>query len=201
MLNEINDVIYNFFKGQMAVKFSNAFPLDEEKFSEKIFWRKTRDEQPQKPFIVLDVAMQGKINKNHETYRRKTDKKFVKRENWRKVITFGVYTQGTEGDFAEADRNAVDYIEYIEDLFNSEETFMALYKNGIIIKEKEISDIRDLSSFEETNYSYRYEIDVTIEFDKITVPEDYGIGQEVELDIEIKDNTDLRIQDRIKKGE
>ena len=81
-------------------------------------------------------------------------------------------------------------------MFNSLETFKALQNNDIIVNEKEVSNIRDLSSFEETNYSYRYEVDITFDFDKIIEPKTYGIGKEVEIDIEIKDSEE-RIQDNI----
>ena len=191
MLNKIKDDIYVFFKNQMSVKYPDVFGLDENGFSNKIYWRKYRNEEPLKPYIILDVASQGKLNKTHETYKK--DGKLYKRENWVMVITFGVYTQSTEGDLATEDRKAIEYIEYIQDLFNSQTTFDTLMKNAIIVDEKEVSNIRDLSSFEETNYSYRYEIDVTFKFDIIKEPESYGLGERVEVNIEIKDS-DLTIE-------
>ena len=194
MFNKIKNDIYAYFVRAMNYKYPDIFTLDEDGFCEKIFWRKTRDEQPQKPYIILDDTIKSKINKAHETY--KIDGKTYQRENWRMVVTFGVYCQGTENDFAQSDIDAVKYIEYIELLFNSLETFEALQNNDIIVNEKEVSNIRDLSSFEETNYSYRYEVDITFDFDKIIEPKTYGIGKEVEIDIEIKDSEE-RIQDNI----
>lgn len=196
MINTIKDYIYTYFKGAMNVAYPDVFTLDEQGFCEKIFWRKIRDEEPQKPYIILDDVIKGKTNKAHETYRRKSDNKLLKRENWMMTITFGVYNQGTSGDLATPDRNATDYIEYISDLFNSQETFDALSNNGIIIDEKQMSNIRDLSSFDETNYNYRYEIDVTFNFDIIKEPADYGEGKEVDININIKD-TELYINERI----
>ena len=43
MINEIKDSIYSFFKAEMAVAFPELFPLDDEGFSEKIYWKKIRD--------------------------------------------------------------------------------------------------------------------------------------------------------------
>ena len=140
----------------------------------------------------------SKINKAFETYKIKN--KTYQRENWRLIVTFSVYNQGNEGDFAQADINAEEYIEYIELLFNSPETFEALQKNDIIVNEKEVSDIRDLSSFEQTNYSYRYEIDIVFDFDKIVEPQTYGIGKAVDIDINIKD-TDESIKEYIEIGD
>ena len=65
---------------------------------------------------------------------------------------------------------------------------LLIMKHAIIVDDKEVSNIRDLSSFEETNYSYRYEIDVTFKFDIIKEPESYGLGERVEANIEIKDS-------------
>ena len=196
MINDIKDRIYSFFKAEMAVAFPDLFPLDDMGFSEKIYWKKIRDTEPTKPYIILDDVIKGKINKACETYRREGDKKLIKRENWMMMMTFSVYSQSTEGDFAIPERQAIDIIEHIEDLFNSPETFEAFSNNGIIIDEKQMSDIRDLSSFEQTNYSFRYEIDVVFEFDKITEPQDYGQGKAVGLDVNVKD-TELYIQEEI----
>lgn len=198
MFNEIKNKIYTYFKNEMAYRYPEDFALDNEGFCEKIFWKKSRDIEPQKPYIVLNDIIKSKINKAYEKY--KIDGKFYQRENWQMVVTFAVYNQGTEGDFTEADAKALDYIEAIELLFNSSETFEALQNNGIIVKEKEVSNIRDLSSFEETNYSYRYEIDITFEFDKIIEPKTYGIGEGVKIDIEIKDS-DLKIEEEFYKGD
>ena len=196
MINEIKDSIYSFFKAEMAVAFPELFPLDDEGFSEKIYWKKIRDEEPTKPYIILDDVIKGKLNKACETYRREGDKKLIKRENWMMMVTFGVYSQSTEGDFATPERQATDIIEHIEDLFNSPETFATLSNNGIIVDEKQVSNIRDLSSFEETNYIYRYEIDITFNFDIIKELKDYGIGEKVGYDINVKD-TELYIQNEI----
>lgn len=196
--NEVKNAIYKYFVGAMAVKYPAIFPLDDEGFSEKIYWKKSRDEQPQKPFIILNDISKSKINKAFETYKIKN--KTYQRENWRLIVTFSVYNQGNEGDFAQADINAEEYIEYIELLFNSPETFEALQKNDIIVNEKEVSDIRDLSSFEQTNYSYRYEIDIVFDFDKIVEPQTYGIGKAVDIDINIKD-TDESIKEYIEIGD
>lgn len=196
--NEVKNAIYKYFVGAMAVKYPAIFPLDDEGFSEKIYWKKSRDEQPQKPFIILNDISKSKINKAFETYKIKN--KIYQRENWRLIVTFSVYNQGNEGDFAQADINAEKYIEYIELLFNSLETFEALQKNDIIVNEKEVSDIRDLSSFEQTNYSYRYEIDIVFDFDKIVEPQTYGIGKAVDIDINIKD-TDESIKEYIEIGD
>ena len=196
--NEVKNAIYKYFVGAMAVKYPAIFPLDDEGFSEKIYWKKSRDEQPQKPFIILNDISKSKINKAFETYKIKN--KTYQRENWRLIVTFSVYNQGNEGDFAQADINAEKYIEYIELLFNSSETFEALQKNDIIVNEKEVSDIRDLSSFEQTNYSYRYEIDIVFDFDKIVEPQTYGIGKAVDIDINIKD-TDESIKEYIEIGD
>ena len=196
--NEVKNAIYKYSVGAMAVKYPAIFPLDDEGFSEKIYWKKSRDEQPQKPFIILNDISKSKINKAFETYKIKN--KTYQRENWRLIVTFSVYNQGNEGDFAQADLNAEEYIEYIELLFNSPETFEALQKNDIIVNEKEVSDIRDLSSFEQTNYSYRYEIDIVFDFDKIVEPQTYGIGKAVDIDINIKD-TDESIKEYIEIGD
>ena len=196
--NEVKNAIYKYFVGAMAVKYPAIFPLDDEGFSDKIYWKKSRDEQPQKPFIILNDISKSKINKAFETYKIKN--KTYQRENWRLIVTFSVYNQGNEGDFAQADINAEEYIEYIELLFNSPETFEALQKNDIIVNEKEVSDIRDLSSFEQTNYSYRYEIDIVFDFDKIVEPQTYGIGKAVDIDINIKD-TDESIKEYIEIGD
>lgn len=196
--NEVKNAIYKYFVGAMAVKYPAIFPLDDEGFSEKIYWKKSRDEQPQKPFIILNDISKSKINKAFETYKIKN--KTYQRENWRLIVTFSIYNQGNEGDFAQADINAEEYIEYIELLFNSPETFEALQKNDIIVNEKEVSDIRDLSSFEQTNYSYRYEIDIVFDFDKIVEPQTYGIGKAVDIDINIKD-TDESIKEYIEIGD
>ena len=196
--NEVKNAIYKYFVGAMAVKYPAIFPLDDEGFSDKIYWKKSRDEQPQKPFIILNDISKSKINKAFETYKIKN--KTYQRENWRLIVTFSVYNQGNEGDFAQADINAEEYIEYIELLFNSPETFEALQKNDIIVNEKEVSDIRDLSSFEQTNYSYRYEIDIVFDFDKIVEPQTYGIGKAVDIDIKIKD-TDESIKEYIEIGD
>lgn len=196
MINEVKDVIYDFFKREMAYAFPDVFLLDEQGFSEKIYWKKTRDEEAQKPYIILNDVMKGKINRACEIYRRAGDKKLIQRENWMMRVTFSVYNQCTDGDMAAAERAANDYIEYIEYLFNRPETFETFSNNDIIINEKQMSDIRDLSSFEQTNYSFRYEIDVVFEFDKIIEPQDYGEGKAVKLDINVKD-TDLYIQEEI----
>lgn len=196
--NEVKNAIYKYFVGAMAVKYPAIFPLDDEGFSDKIYWKKSRDEQPQKPFIILNDISKSKINKAFETYKIKN--KTYQRENWRLIVTFSIYNQGNEGDFAQADINAEEYIEYIELLFNSPETFEALQKNDIIVNEKEVSDIRDLSSFEQTNYSYRYEIDIVFDFDKIVEPQTYGIGKAVDIDINIKD-TDESIKEYIEIGD
>ena len=196
MINEVKDTIYDFFKREMAYAFPEVFPLDEQEFSEKIYWKKTRDEAPQKPYIVLNDVIKGKINRACETYRRSGDKKLIQRENWMMRVTFSVFNQGTENNLATPERNASDYIEYISNLFNSPETFETLSNNGIIVNEKQMSDIRDLSTFEESNYSFRYEIDVTFEFDIIKEPQDYGKGKKVEIDINVKD-TELYIRDEI----
>lgn len=196
MINEIKDRIYSFFKAEMAVAFPDLFPLDDVGFSEKIYWKKSRDTEPTKPYIILNDVIKSKINKACETYRREDDKKRIKRENWMMMITFSVYSQSTEGDFATPERQATDIIEHIEDLFNSPETFETLSNNGIIVDEKQVSNIRDLSSFEETNYSFRYEIDVVFEFDKIKESLDYGIGEKVGYDINVKD-TELYIENEI----
>ena len=196
--NEVKNAIYKYFVGAMAVKYPAIFPLDDEGFSEKIYWKKSRDEQPQKPFIILNDISKSKINKAFETYKIKN--KTYQRENWRLIVTFSIYNQGNEGDFAQADINAEEYIEYIELLFNSSETFEALQKNDIIVNEKEVSDIRDLSSFEQTNYSYRYEIDIVFDFDKIVEPQTYGIGKAVDIDINIKD-IDESIKEYIEIGD
>lgn len=196
--NEVKNAIYKYFVGAMAVKYPAIFPLDDEGFDEKIYWKKSRDEQPQKPFIILNDISKNKINKAFETYKIKN--KIYQRENWRLIVTFSVYNQGNEGDFAQADINAEEYIEYVELLFNSPETFEALQKNDIIVNEKEVSDIRDLSSFEQTNYSYRYEIDIVFDFDKIIEPQTYGIGKAVDININIKD-TDENIKEYIEIGD
>lgn len=196
MLNDVKDNIYSFFKAEMAVAFPALFPLDEDGFSEKIYWKKIRDIEPKKPYIILDDVIKGKLNKSIETYRRKGDKKLIKRENWMMMVTFGVYSQGTQDDLATPERQATDIIEHIEDLFNSPETFDTLSNNGIIVDEKQVSNIRDLSSFEETNYNYRYEIDITFKFDIIKEPKDYGIGEKVGYDINVKD-TELYITNEI----
>lgn len=196
MLNDVKDNIYSFFKAEMAVAFPVLFPLDEDGFSEKIYWKKIRDIEPKKPYIILDDVIKGKLNKAIETYRRKGDRKLVKRENWMMMVTFGVYSQGTQDDLATPERQATDIIEHIEDLFNSPEAFATLSNNGIIVDEKQVSNIRDLSSFEETNYNYRYEIDITFKFDIIKEPKDYGIGEKVGYDINVKD-TELYITNEI----
>ena len=191
MLNDIKDKIYVFFKNSMAVLYPAHFPLDSDGFSEKVFWRKSRDEQPQKPFIILDDTFKGKLNKSYERYYK--DGQPVQRENWSMTITLGVYTQGTLDD----DRLALDCIEAIELLFNSQETFDALEKFGIIVKEKQIGNIRELSAFEQTNYSYRYEVDVVFEFDKIITVADYGDGKAVEAEVKINNTDAIRIQETI----
>lgn len=196
MINTIKDKIYSFFKSEMAVSFPDFFPLDDEGFSEKIYWKKIRDTEPTKPYIILDDVIKGKINKACETYRRKEDNKLVKRENWMMLVTFGVYSQATDGDLANPERLATDIIEHIEDLFNSPQTFTTLLNNGIIIDEKQVSNIRDLSSFEETNYNYRYEIDITFNFDIIKEAKDYEIGKKVGYDINVKE-TNLNIKNEI----
>ena len=71
-----------------------------------------------------------------------------------------------------------------------------LANNGIIVDEKQVSNIRDLSPFEETNYNYRYEIDITFNFDIIKEPLDYGVGKKVGYDINVKD-TELYIENEI----
>lgn len=195
MINTIKDNIYSFFINAMAIEYPSVFPLVNG-FSEKIYWKKVRDEAPQKPYIVLNDVVKGKINRACEIYRRPSDNKLIKRENWMMRITFSVYNQGTENNLATPEREANDYIEYIADLFNSPTTFETLSNNGIIVNEKQTSDIRDLSTFEQSNYSFRYEIDVTFEFDIIKEPQDYGIGERVGLDINVKD-TDLYIQEEI----
>lgn len=192
MLNKIKDKIYSYFKSQMYLNYPDLFPLDEMGFSNKIFWKKYKDTEPTKPYILLDDVIKGKINKTHETYRE--NNKLVKRENWMMVITFGVYSQGTEGDLATPERQASEIIEHIQDLFNSSETFETLLNNGIIVDEKQVSNIRDLSSFEETNYIFRYEIDVTFNFDIIKEIKGYGIAQDVVYKINVKD-TELFIGD------
>ena len=181
MFNDVKDKIYEFFKAEMAYNFPDVFPLDETGFSEKIYWEKTRDTSPSKPYIVLKTIMRSKINKAHEVY--KIDGKPYQRENWRMVVTFSVYNNTVDGE-----RTASDYIEFIELLFNKQTTFEALQKNDIIVNEKEISDIRDLSDYGETNYNYRYEIDVTFEFDKIIEPDVYGDGEKVYIEMDIKDS-------------
>ena len=196
MINTVKDYIYSFFINEMAATFPSVFSLDQGGFSEKIYWKKTRDEAPQKPYIVLNDFLKGKINKACEIYRRTSDNKFVKRENWMMRVTFSVYDQGIESNLATPERNASDYIEFISDLFNSPETFQTLSNNGIIINEKQMSDIRDLSTFEQSNYSFRYEIDITFEFDIIKELQNYGIGKKVGLNINVKD-TDLYIQKEI----
>lgn len=196
MINTIKDYIYVFFKNQMAAAYPSIFPLDQNGFSEKIFWKKTRDEAPQKPYIVLDDVIKGKLNKACEIYRRASDNKTVKRENWVMRVTFSVYNQSTSGDMATPERDATNYIEYIANLFNLPTTFETLLNNGIIVNEKQISDIRDLSAFEQSNYSFRYEIDVTFEFDIITEPQTFGEGKIIETNINVKD-TNLYIQEII----
>lgn len=181
MINNVKDNIYSFFKSAMVELYPAKFPVDDDGFSEKIFWKKSRDEEPQKPYIILDDVIKGKLNKSFEQFSK--GGKTYKRENWGMTITFGVYTQGTEGDFFAEDRFALDYIETIEDLFNSQSTFDALSANGIIVNEKQISGIRELSQFAQTNYSYRYEIDVRFEFDKVVQVIHYGTGEKVNLSI------------------
>ena len=195
MINNVKDNIYTFFKNAMAELYPDEFPLDQDEFSEKIFWRKSRDEQPQKPFIILDDIFKGKINKAFEKYKKNGLP--YQRENWGMTITFGVYTQGTAEDFFDQDTFASDCIEAIEFLFNSQSTFDALLSNGIIVKEKEISDIRDLSRFEQTNYSYRYEVDVVFNFDKIIAITDYGEGQVVNTEIEVNNDDSIKIEQTI----
>lgn len=196
MINDIKDRIYSFFKAEMAVAFPHLFALDDLSFSEKIYWKKSRDTEPIKPYIILDDIIKGKINKACEIYRRENDKKLIKRENWMMVITFAIYSQSTEGDLATAEKQANDIIEHIADLFNSPETFETLSNNGIIVDEKQVSNIRDLSSFEETNYNYRYEIDITFNFDIIKEIVDYGVGKKIENEINVKD-TALYIENEI----
>lgn len=196
MINKIKDSIYCFFKQEMAIAFPLLFPLDDEGFSEKIFWKKNRGEEPVRPYIVLNDVIKGKTNRAHETYRRVSDNKLVKRENWMMMVTFGVCSQSTEGNLATSDRQATDVVEYIQDLFNSTETFSTLLNGGIIIDEKQVSNIRDLSSFEDTNYVYRYEIDVTFNFDIIKESIDYGVGQGIQYEVSVK-NSEVYIQNEI----
>ena len=197
MINLIKDDIYSFFKIAMNEKFPEVFVLDENGFSEKIYWAKRRDVAPSKPYIILNDAIKGKINKAHETYKNEHGQT-VKRENWMMVVTFAVYNACSDGDTANAEVQATEYIEFIQDLFNSEETFYALSKNDIIVDEKQVSNIRDLSSFEETNYSYRFEIDVTFNFDIIKEVESTE-AQGIKYEIDIKE-TDLNIKGVTENG-
>ena len=106
MINEVKDTIYDFFKREMAYAFTDVFPLDKQEFSEKIYREKTREEEAQKPYIILNDVMKGKINRACEIYRRPGDNKLIQRENWMMRVTFSVYNQCTDGDMAAAERAA-----------------------------------------------------------------------------------------------
>lgn len=178
--NEIRNIIYKFFIEKMAEIYPDVFPLDADGFSEKIYWAQTRDESAEKPYIILTNPITRKIAGRYEKINETTQ-----RENWSTMVTFQVYTQATSGDYSTAENAAKDYAEMIEEIFNNQQTFWTLQNDDIIIREDLISEIRNLSSIEETNYSFRHELDITFEYDKLisVITEK---SQDVQIDIKNK---------------
>ena len=116
--------------------------------------------------------------------------KDLTRKEMRLMVTFGVYTLFNDENLGEADELAMELIEFIQDLFtNTQSTFDILAAKGITINERMASDIRDLSTFSQTNQEFRKEIDIVFEFEDIQefTPEP---GKELDIQIEIGDEND-----------
>lgn len=186
-ITEAKKVIYNFFKQNIAKDYPQYF-RDENNALANVFWSRVKQEEPDKPYIMLAEKAVSRIYKRFEIFEK--DGLQYTRKEMRLVVTFGVYTAGSSGSLAGADELATDLSEYIQNLFTqTQSTFDTLGAQGITVNELESSDIRDLSQFSQTNQEFRKEIDIAFEYDDITgyTPEP-AEGLEVDISVALTDN-------------
>lgn len=191
-INAVKPIIYNYLKTSVNAKYPDLFPLDNNNACGNIFWDRIKQSRPQRPFIQLTDGNPQKIYKRFERYYQ--NGKYHTRKEMRLPVTFGVYTTATDGNLAAADNQAIELIEFIQNLFTeNENTFIALHNQGITINELEgSSEIRDLSAFEQTNQEFRKEFDVAFEFIEIT-EESGELGKALLVNIQV-DNGDEYIE-------
>lgn len=190
-INDVKPIIYNFFKTQLNAEYPLIFPLDKNNACTNIFWDRVKQIRPQRPYVMLTDNEPQKIYRRFERFFK--DGKYYTRKEMRLHVTFGVYTTATDGNLVAADNQAIELIEFIQNLFTEKEsTFFALHNQGIVINELESSNIRDLSGFTQTNQEFRKEIDIAFEFEDITA-ESGEPAKGLKINIQV-DNTDEFIQ-------
>ena len=183
---EAKKIIYKFFKDEINTAYPSVFKEG------SIFWARTKQEMPAKPYIMLTDSVNTKICKRVENFVQ-SGKKYTRKEV-RLTVTFGVYTLNNEENLSDADNFATELIEYVQNLFTvTQKTFDTLYEKEITVNELLASDIRDLSSFSQTNQEFRKEIDIVFEFDDVTESPEAEPALGLDIDIKV-DNTDKKIE-------
>lgn len=171
-INNAKEVIYDFFNEEIKVKYPQV----------SVFWRGTRQNTPEYPYIMLNADV------------KVINKRFDVRKEVRLTVTFGAYASPNSENLEDSDNITTELVEYIQNLFGiTQKTFDALYKKEITVNELLASDIRDLSSFSQTNQEFRKEIDIVFEFEDVIESSEAESALGLDIDIKV-DNTDRKIE-------
>lgn len=182
-INEAKGKILDFFVQKISQDYSDDFTITDGK-SENVFWSRSRTDNPQKPYIILNDTKIFKLNKRVESF-CKNNIEYLKKQTSLKV-TFRIYTLISGEDAASAEAFSMELAEYIQDLFGGmPSVFDELNDLGISVKETENSEIRDLSTINSSDNEIIKEVDVTFGFEDIRefTPD---LGKDLEMNIQVK---------------
>lgn len=188
-IKDVKKIIYNFTKDSLSKTYPYLFKLNENKATNRIFWKNAKEEKPPKPFVRLRVIRNSKLYRRFNSHVE--NGKEITKEQWQLRVEFAVCTLASDNNLFKAEEQANEIIEFLEQLFtNNRETFDYLSSKNITVNELESSEIRDLSDFLYTNNEYLFCFEVPFEYENISERKlDYGKGIDVDIRVGNTDNS------------
>ena len=150
-----------------------------------VYWQSERSDEPQKPYCLLTEMSERILHRTTE-WTIADGKKGVR--VYKQInITVGVYVDGLD-DYDTNKAFAYEQTNKIRNLFERENVWSAF--NFTIL---DMTGIRPLNEVVVGGYLYRYEFDMTINFDEF---EEYsvGIGKAVGLELANADDENVKIK-------
>lgn len=185
-LGTVKDVIYSWVKTKLNAEYPAEFPIVNNVLS-KLYWLELRTKHPNTPYVTLnDIEVNDTQARTEHILIQDSAVKRIK-ERKEMIVTIGCYNLGTSSNLTDAKRFSENVINFLRQSFKTDEAiYFFHYDNGqydIMINEQGISNIRDLTSFEQTTYNYRYEFDISFGFDAL-IDETTAVGQTIDVEID-----------------
>lgn len=155
-------------------------------FTNKVYWRNERKDEPEKPFCLLSAIIP------EQTDSRTSEREIAGNINEvtmykNCVVTISIYVDGLAEveDLDVRNAYAENTARVLKNQFETLDTAWSFNVEGLAVKN--ISELRDLTTPVAGGYTYRYEFDVTFGYNEVmTIQKE--VGKDVNLQIERKIN-------------